>query len=73
MVVNSIVSFQLHNNLLSSIIRIVLEPSGWFLVWISFDMLYYDLQELKKEKYFFRELSEIQIYFQSSDSYIANE
>ena len=73
MVVNSIVSFRLHNNLLSSIIRILLEPSGWFLVWISFDMLYYDLQKSKEDKYFFRELTEIQIIFQSSDSYIANE
>jgi hypothetical protein len=45
---------------------IVLEPSGWFLVWISFDIFYYDLQELRKEKHFFHELSEMQIYFQSS-------
>ena len=57
----------------SSIIRIDPEPSGWFLVWISFDIIYYDLQEIKKVKYFFRELTEIQIYFQSSDSYITNE
>jgi hypothetical protein len=73
MIGNSIVTFQLHNNLLSSIIRIVLEPSGWFLAWISFDMLYYDLQKLRKEKGFFRELTEMQIIFQSSDPYVAVE
>ena len=73
MIVNSVVSLQLNNNLLSSIIRIVLEPAGWFLAWVSFDILYYDRQELRKEKYFFSELSEIKIYFQSSDSYIAAE
>ena len=73
MIANSIVSFQLNNNLFSSIIRIVLEPSGWFLAWISFDILYYDKHELRKEKYFFRELSQMKISFQSSDSYNANE
>ena len=73
MIGNAVVSLQLNNNLLSSIIRIVLEPAGWFLIWISFDILYYDLHEVKKEKLLFRELSEIMIYFQSSDSYIANE
>lgn len=73
MIGNAAVSLQLNNNLLSSIIRIVLEPAGWFLIWISFDILYYDLHEVKKEKLLFRELSEIMIYFQSSDSYIANE
>lgn len=73
MIANSIISFQLNNNLLSSIIRIILEPSGWFLAWISFDILYYDLQELRKEKYFFSKLSKIKIYFQSSDSFMVNE
>lgn len=73
MIGNAVVSLQLNNNLLSSIIRIVLEPAGWFLIWISFDILYYDLHEVKKEKLLFRELSEIIIYFESSDSYIANE
>lgn len=73
MIANSFISFQLHNNLSSAIIRIVLEPSGWFLAWISFDILYYDLKELIKEKYFFHELSEMKIYFQSSDSYTLNE
>lgn len=69
MVVNSVISFKLQNSLLSSIIRIILEPSGWFLIWVSFDMLYYDLKELKVQKRFFQELSELKIYFQSSESY----
>lgn len=69
MVINAIISYRLNNNLLSSIIRIILEPSGWFMVWVSFDMLYYDLQRLKKEKAFFNELSALKIYFQSSDLY----
>lgn len=69
MIINSVISFRLNDNLLSSIIRIILEPSGWFLIWIAFDILYYDLTEIKKEKHFFDELSELKIYFQSSDSF----
>lgn len=73
MIINSVVSFNLNNNLLASIIRIVLEPSGWFLIWVAFDILYYDLKEIKKEKYFFRELAGIKIFFQSSESFMGNE
>ena len=73
MVANSYISFHFHNNLMSAIIRIVLEPFGWFLAWISFDILYYELRELRKEKYFFYELSKINICFQSSDSYAVSE
>jgi hypothetical protein len=69
MIIDAFVNFQLHNNLLSSIIRVILEPSGWFLVWISFDILYYDLKKLKKENKIFRELSELKIFFQSSELY----
>ena len=73
MIVNSILNFSLGDHLISSIIRIVLEPSGWFLIWVAFDMLYYDVRMIKKEKLFFTELSKIKIYFQSSDAYITNE
>ena len=73
MILNSVVSSNLNNNLLASIIRIVLEPSGWFLIWVAFDILYYDLKEIKKEKYFFRELAGIKIFFQASESYMGNE
>ena len=73
MIFNAVIGFELHSNLLASIIRIVLEPSGWFLVWIAFDILYYDLRKIQKDKLFFRELTAIQIIFQSSDSYIMNE
>lgn len=69
MVINAVISFKLDNNLLASIIRIALEPSGWFLVWIAFDILYYDLQRIMKEKEFFKELSLMKIYFESEDIY----
>jgi len=47
-------------------IKILLEPCGWFLLWLGFDLLFYDLRELKREKDFFREFSDINILFEKS-------
>jgi hypothetical protein len=47
-------------------IRVILEPAGWFLLWASFDFLFYNWQELKKERDFFKELAEMNIHFKSS-------
>jgi len=46
--------------------RVILEPAGWFLLWASFDFLFYNWQELKKERDFFKELAEMNIHFKSS-------
>lgn len=48
------------------LLKVILEPAGWFLIWAAFDFLFYDLALLKKEKKFFRYLSQIQVYFKSS-------
>ena len=47
-------------------LKVLLEPAGWFLVWTALDFLFYDFAMLKKEKTFFKELSEIHIYFKSA-------
>jgi len=49
-----------------SSLRVILEPAGWFLLWSSLDFLLYDLQDLKSEREFFRELAEMSVHFKSS-------
>jgi hypothetical protein len=66
MAMNSYMSFYALHSLPFSAIKILLEPCGWFLLWLGFDFLFYDLRELKKEKDFFREFSEINIHFETS-------
>ena len=66
MVANSYINFKNLHTLFISIIKTVLDPAGWFLLWFGFDFLFYDLVELKKEREFFVELSEANIHFKSS-------
>jgi len=66
MIINSFLSFKGPHSFFFSLIRIILEPGGWFLLWLAFDFLFYDLREIKKEREFFREFAEINVHFKSS-------
>lgn len=47
-------------------LKVLLEPAGWFLIWAALDFLFYDFAELKKERIFYKKLSEMHIHFISS-------
>ncbi len=47
-------------------LKVLLEPAGLFLLWAAFDFLFYDFSELKKERNFYKELSEMKIHFKSA-------
>jgi hypothetical protein len=66
MMLNSYLNFKNIHSLLISVIKTVLDPAGWFLLWFGFDFIFYDLVEVKKERAFFAELSEVNIHFKSS-------
>lgn len=66
MMINSYVSFKGAHSLPLSIVKIILEPGGWFLLWLGFDFLFYDLWEINRERAFFKEFSEINIHFKAS-------
>ena len=64
--VNSFLGFKSSHTAILAALRVIMEPAGWFLIWASFDFLFYGFKELKKEREFFRELSEMNIHFKSS-------
>lgn len=66
MMINSYISFIAAHSLPLSFVRIILEPGGWFLLWLSFDFLFYDLREIRKDRDVFREFSEINIHFKTA-------
>ena len=66
MVFNSFIGFKGTHSLPLVALKVVLEPGGWFLLCASLDFLFYDWKELKKEREFFKELSEANIHFKSS-------
>ena len=67
MSVNFILNFKYEQDLVLSMLRVLFEPGGWFLIWVGLDALYYDLHTLKKEKAKFNSLAQMKIHFQSSD------
>lgn len=67
MSVNFIFNFKYQQNIALSLLRVLFEPAGWFLMWAGLDALYYDLHTLKKEKAKFNSLAQMKIHFQSSD------
>lgn len=66
MLLNSWVSYNAAESFLAIGLKVLLEPAGWFLLWAAFDFLFYDFAELKRERNFYKELSEMHIHFKSS-------
>lgn len=65
-VLNSWVSYYAAVSFPVITLKVLLEPAGWFLLWAALDFLFYDFAELKKERIFFKELSQMHIHFKSS-------
>lgn len=66
MIINSYISYVGSNSFTYIMLKILLEPAGWFLIWAGLDFLLYDFKTMKKECDFFRELSEMNVHFSSS-------
>lgn len=63
---NSWISYKAGASFLIIGLRILLEPAGWFLFWAAFDFLFYDFFDLKKEREFYKTLSEMHVHFKPS-------
>lgn len=66
MALNSFASFRISHTFSLVALRVIAEPAGWFLLWASFDFLFYDWKDLKKERELFRELAELNIHFKAA-------
>lgn len=67
MVVNTFISYYYKSESFPlTAVRVLLEPAGWFMIWAAMETLFYELRTIKKEKNFFREISEAKIHFRSA-------
>lgn len=66
MLFNSFISYYAEVSFPIISLKVLLEPAGWFLLWAALDFLLYDFAELKRERNFYKELSEMHIHFKSS-------
>jgi len=66
MLLNSWIIYHSGESFLIIYLKVLLEPAGWFLLWAGLDFLLYDFAGFKKTENFYRALSEMHIFFQSS-------
>ena len=66
MLLNSWVSYRYEASFPVIALKVLMEPAGWFLLWGALDFLFYDFSGLKKERNFFKKLSDMHIHFRSA-------
>jgi len=59
----SVVTFTIEHSVISQVLRVILEPGGWFFVWTGMDSLFYDLKGIKKEKKFYTDMATLHWHF----------
>ncbi|MFA6059162.1 MAG: hypothetical protein WC756_13240 [Taibaiella sp.] len=53
-------------SLATTLLSTIMEPASWFLLWTSVDYLIYDWNNLRKERHFYKKLSEANIAFKTA-------
>ena len=61
----SYISRVLGSTLLLDFIKVIMEPSGWFLVWYGCDQIFYDAKSLKPELEFNHKMAKAEVFFDS--------
>ncbi len=52
-----------YESLFTDFLRILLEPAGWFTMWIAFDMLFFGQKEKEPDFLFYKAMSNIRLTF----------
>jgi len=63
MMVATLISYYLSEQILFHLLRVMLEPAGWFMAWYGLDHIFYLSRENKKDFEFYRKMSEAEIKF----------
>jgi len=58
-------SFWKDNIFMWHVLRIILEPGGWFTVWTGFDQIFYEFRENSPDLEFYKKMIEAEITFDS--------
>lgn len=66
MAIDSLIAYKGYSSYLMTVLRIILEPAGWFLIWNGLDFLLYEYRKTKKDIDFFDILSQLNIHFKDS-------
>lgn len=65
MTIDALFVYKIQNETLSRVLRIIMEPAGWFFVWTGMESFFYDLKRLKTETRFYNTISSLNWHFKS--------
>ena len=68
MTVGALISLRANDLILSQILRILLEPAGWFMLWSGMDTFVYGMIKLKRDRIFFTEIAAVKWKFASIEN-----
>jgi hypothetical protein len=63
MLIGSILSISAQQEYLLHLLRVIVEPGGWFMVWYGLDQIFYVSKEQKSDLNFYRKMMKAEIHF----------
>jgi hypothetical protein len=66
MTINSLLSYKNYTSYLMTVLRVILEPASWFMIWNGLDFLIYEYRKAKKETEAYCALEQLKIHFQNA-------
>lgn len=64
---NSIIVFSLKTTYLTILLRVVLEPAGWFFFWTGLDLLLNYYKNARRETLIYKKMKHLQIHFKNAE------
>jgi len=63
MVTDAIIVYRAYTAYFIIVLRIIMEPAGWFLIWNGLDFLIYNYRATKKEIFFYKTITQLSLHF----------
>jgi len=65
MYIDSLITVKGYNGQLMVMLRIVMEPGSWFMMWTGLDALFYDYREARMETAFYKKIIALKMRFEN--------
>jgi hypothetical protein len=66
MIADSLVSYKGGRDYVSGLVRIIMEPAGWFMLWNGLDFLLYEYRTLNKEIGVYKTIADLTVHFEDA-------
>lgn len=63
MIVDSIISYKFGGGYVFNLLRIILEPAGWFMIWNGLDFLIYEYRTIMRDTTFYEAVCALSVHF----------